>query len=280
MEKTNLKYQLFELSPQQFEELCADLLSAELQFDKYFITDGPNDNGVDILALKGIKKLAIQIKHRYRIVNNQLEKEIEKYKHLLEFHHEFIFITSANISKETINRLQSDKIKIISQQELFNLLDKHADVAQRYFTNVEKKNKKNRQWLSTSLIGALVSIILSLFTFFTDINKKNKTLTEKIDNVEQVLKGIKGLENDLESIKSDMIETDLENKKIMEEYKKMKGLEDIVNDKKESLNNILNYQPWYIKTLNYILGVLTGIFTSIIASILYERWKLKRELNK
>jgi len=280
MEKTNLKYQLFELSPIQFEELCADLLNAELQFDKYFITDGPNDNGVDILALKGIKKIAIQIKHRYRIVNNQLEKEIEKYKHILEFHHEFIFITSANISKETINTLQTEKIKIISQQDIFNLLDKHSDVAQRYFTNVEKKNKKNRQWLSTSLIGAIVSIILSLVTFFSDINKKNKTLTEKIDNVEQVLKGIKGLENDLESIKSDMIETDLENKKVMEEYKRMKGLEDIVNDKKESLNNILNYQPWYIKALNYILGVLTGVFTSIISSILYERWKLKRELNK
>lgn len=280
MEITNLKYQLFELSPIQFEKLCADLLNTELQFDKYFIIDGSSDNGVDILALKGIKKLAIQIKHRYKIVNNQLEKEIEKYKHLLEFHHEFIFMTSANISKETINKLQSEKIRIISQQEIFNLLDKHSDVAQRYFTNVEKKNKKNRQWLSTSLIGALVSIILSLFTVYSDINKKNKTLTEKIDNVEQVLKGIKGLENDLESIKSDMIETDLENKKVMEEYKKMKGLEDIVNDKKESLNNILNYQPWYIKTLNYILGVLTGVFTSIIASILFERWKLKRELNK
>jgi hypothetical protein len=278
MEKPNIKYNIFELSAIKFEELCADLLNAEYQFDKFFITDGPNDNGVDILALKGIKKLAIQIKHRYRIANSQLAKEIEKYKHLLEFHHEFIFMTSAHLAQDVKEDLESDKIKIISQQDILNLLEKHSDIAQRYFNIVEKKNKKNRQWLSTSIVGAIISIILSLFTFNND--KKDKTLSERIDNVEQTLQGIKGLEKDLESIKSDMIETDTENKKIMAEYKKMKGLENIVKDNKETLNDILNYQPWYKKILSYVLVFITGICTSIFASILLEKWKLRRELNK
>lgn len=280
MKNPSLKYQLFDLTPQNFEEFCADLLNAEYQFDKFFLTDGPNDQGVDILALKGIKKLAVQIKHRYKIPVGQLEREIERYKPLLEFHHEFIYLTSAILPKEAIKKLESDKVKILSQNEIFELLDKHTDVAQRYFTVVERKIKKTRQWFSASVIGAIISLILSLSTFFLENKEKDKPLTERIDNVEQALKGIKGLEKDLESIKSDMIETDLENKKILAEYEKMKGLEDIVNEKKESLNIVLNYQPWYKTALNYFLGIITGIFTSIVASILYERWKLRKELNK
>ncbi len=280
MKNPSLKYQLFDLTPQKFEEFCADLLNAEYQFDKFFLTDGPNDQGVDILALKGIKKLAVQIKHRYKIPVGQLEREIERYKPLLEFHHEFIYLTSAILPKEAIKKLESDKVKILSQNEIFELLDKHTDVAQRYFTVVERKIKKTRQWFSASVIGAIISLILSLSTFFLENKEKDKPLTERIDNVEQALKGIKGLEKDLESIKSDMIETDLENKKILAEYEKMKGLEDIVNEKKESLNIVLNYQPWYKTALNYFLGIITGIFTSIVASILYERWKLRKELNK
>jgi hypothetical protein len=280
MEKPNLIYQLFDLSGEKFEELCADLLNAEYQFDKFFITAGSNDKGVDILALSGIKKIAIQIKHRYKIGKKQLEDEIVKYKPLLEFHHEFIFITSANLSNETINSVESDKIKILAQDDIIRLIEKHPEVGQRYFTIAEKKKKRNREWLYTSLIGGLASLIISISTLYSEFQSKDEPLTKRIDNVEQALKGIKGLESDLKSIKSDMIKTDLENKKILEEYEKMKGLEDIVNEKKESLNIVLNYEPWYKKALNYFLGIVTGIFTSIIASILYERWKLKRELNK
>ncbi|WP_418502097.1 restriction endonuclease [Flagellimonas sp.] len=280
MEKSILKYQLFDLSGEKFEELCADLLNAEYQFDKFFITAGPNDKGVDILAISGIKKIAIQIKHRYKIGKKQLEEEIEKYKPLLEFHHEFIYITSANLPKEIINSTDSAKIKILAQDDIIKLLEKHPDVGQRYFTIAEKKKKRNREWLYLSLVGGLISLIISLSTLYSEFQSNDEPLAKRIDNVEQALKGIKGLENDLESIKSDMIKTDLENKKILEEYEKMKGLEDIVNEKKKSLNIILNYEPWHKKALNYFLGIITGIFTSIIASILHERWKLKRELNK
>lgn len=280
MDKNTLKYQLYDLTPQRFEELCADLLNAEYQFDKFFITNGPNDDGVDILALKGLKKLAIQVKHRYKIPTIQLEKEIIHYRRLLEFHHEFIYLTSASLSKETIMKFESDKIKIISQKEIFELLDKHTDVAQRYFTIVEKKIRKTRRWFSASVMGALISIVVSLSSLFLETKSEDKPLSTQIDNVEQALNSIKELEDDLKAIKSDMIETDLKNKKILAEYEKMKGLEDIVNKKKESLNSVLNYQPWYMTALNYFLGLITGIFTSIIASILYDRWKLKRELNK
>lgn len=261
-------------------ELCYDLLQAEFNYDRLSIVDGPNDGGVDISGTKGIEKIAVQVKHKYRIDKGSLEKEIQKYSHLLEFNHKFIYLTSSLIDQDSRRKYESDRISIISQTELFNLLDKHSDIAQRYFTALERKTKSSKYWLSTSFAGVLISVIMSLFTFMLDKNEKDKPLTNRIENVEEALKGIKGLEEDLKTIKDDMIQTDLENKRILEEYEKMQGVEELINQKKESLNIVLNYQPWYKKFLSYFLGLLTGVFTSIIGSILFEKWKLKRALEK
>lgn len=128
-----------------------------------------------------------------------------------------------------------------------------------------------------SLIVALLSILSVIYTIFPE--KTDKTLKNRIDNVERALDGIKGLEKDLEFIKEDMIKTDLENKRILEEYKKMEGLEKVINDKKESLNLVLNYQPWYKRFLNYFFGFLLGIASSVIAGIMREKWKLNKSLK-
>lgn len=279
MDKPKLKYQIFDLNPSKFEDLCYDLLKAEYAFDKAFITDGPNDNGVDILGLKGNVKIAIQVKHKFQIEKKSLRQEIEKYKHLLENHHRFIFITSAQIDRNTINEYESEKITIISQVELIKLLDKHSDIAKRYFTIIEQKNRSIKNWLTTSSAGVIISIMALIFSLLIDKNVKDKPLTSRIDNVEQALQNIKGLEKDLAEIKEDMIKTDIENKRILDEYEKIKGLETIINDKKESLNLVLNYEPWYKKILNYMLGIVTGIFSSVVATILWSKWKLYKTLK-
>jgi hypothetical protein len=272
MDKPNLKYQIFDLTTLRFEELIVDILKAEFNYDKAFITDGPKDNGRDILVKKGLEKTAIQVKHKYQIPKGSLRQEIEKYKHLLEFHHKFIFITSAQIDKKYIEDCETEKISIISQNEIIQLLDKHSDIAERYFKIVEKKKKSSKTWLLTSIVGIVISINSSIFTLLIDKTNSEKPLASRIDN-------IKGLEKDLEEIKDDMIKTDLENKRILEENEKMQGLEELINDKKESLSLVLNYQPWYKKLLNYFLGIVTGIFSSIIASILWNRWRLYKSLK-
>lgn len=279
MDNSKMKYQLFDLTPAKFEDLCYDLLNAEFKYDKSFITDGPNDNGVDILAIKGLEKTAIQIKHKYKFNENSLSNEIKRYEHLLEWHHKFIYVTSALVDEISRKNLESDKISIISQKEIYLLLEKHSSIALKYFTPVEIKNKSVKKWLSSSIIGVVLSIIASLSTFFIDKHEKDNPLQNQIQNVEQALENIKGLEKHLADIKTNMIETDIKNKKILEEYEKMQGIEDVIKDKKESLNLILNYEPWYKKALTYFLGVLTGIFTSIIGNILYKRWKLDKILK-
>jgi hypothetical protein len=278
MTKKEKDYPIYDLTPSTFVELCHDLLKAEFNYEKTFILDGPQDNGVDILALKGVEKIAIQVKHKYKLDRISAIKELEKYKSLLGFHHRLIFITSAKVDKAVVQEFRTDKISIISQSELFNLLDKHTDIAGRYFKVAEKRNKLNQRWLSSSFVGIILTIISSVLTFYID-KKDDKPLASKIDNVEEALKNINGLEKDLEEIKDDMIKTEIEKTRIIEEYEKVKGLEDVINEKKESLNLVLNYQPWYKKLLDYFLGVLTGIFTSIIASILYEKWRQQKALK-
>lgn len=280
MNNIKLKYQVFNLTPDKFMQLCYDLLQAEFNYDKLSIIFGPNDSGVDISGTKGVEKTAVHIKHKYRIDKGSLEKEIQKYSYLLEFNHKFIYLTSSLIDKDLMGKYETDKISIISQTELFNLLDKHSDIAQRYFTALEQKTKSSKYLLTTASTGVIISVIIYLFTFMLDKNGNDKPLTNRIENVEVALKGIKGLEEDLKTIKDDMIQTELENKRILEEYEKVQGVEELINEKKEFLNIVLNYQPWYKKFLSYFLGLITGVFTSIIGSILFEKWKLKRALEK
>ena len=178
MTKPNLKYQLFELSGERFELLCADLLNAEYNYDEFFINRASNDNGADILAFSGIKKIAIQVKHRYKIVSKELEKEIERCKSLLEFHHECVYITSASIARETLNRIQSDNIKILSQDDIIKLLDKHSDIGKRYFTILEKKKKRNRTSFYVSLLGVFLPLVAAFITIYSGIQSKDKPLKE------------------------------------------------------------------------------------------------------
>ncbi len=280
MDRKKLKYQIFDLTPEKFEELCHLLLKAEFEFDKAFILDITSDEGVDILAYKGIEKIAVSVKHKYQIDKSVLQPEIERLNKVLEYYHKIIFITSAIIDKKTISDFETDKISIISQGDLIKLLDKHADITKRYFKIVAQKNKSIRKWFTSSIAGVLISVFASIVTFMIDKKDVDKPLSHRIENVEQALKNIQGLEKDLEGIKDDMIKTDIENKRILEEYEKMQGLEEIINEKKESLQLVLNYQPWYKRILNYFLGLVTGISSSIIASILWSRWKLKKSLKE
>ena len=277
MDKRKLKYKIFDLTPEKFEELCHQLLKAEFGFNKAFILDVSSDEGVDILAYRGLEKIAISVKHKYHLEINLVRHELEKLEQVLENYHKLIFITSAFIDKKVISAFETNKISIISQNELIKLIDKHSTIAKRYFQKVQRKNKLRIIWLVISLIVALLSILSVIYTIFPE--KTDKTLKNRIDNVERALDGIKGLEKDLEFIKEDMIKTDLENKRILEEYKKMEGLEKVINDKKESLNLVLNYQPWYKRFLNYFFGFLLGIASSVIAGIMREKWKLNKSLK-
>jgi len=140
MDNQKLKYQIFDLTTNRFVELCHDLLKAEFDYDKTVITDAKDDKGIDILALKGVEEIAIQVKHKYKLSKENLEKELNKYVEILEAHHKFIYITSAKIEKNILNKYESNEVSIIPQNEPINLLDKHPDISQSFFLDIEHRS--------------------------------------------------------------------------------------------------------------------------------------------
>ena len=105
------------------------------------------------------------------------------------------------------------------------------------------------------------------------------SLDTQINNVESALAHINGLEVYLNELKDDMIEMNKKNILVQEEYLKMQEIKKVIDNDKETLNNIITYEPWYNKIITFISGLVTGIATSFIASILFEKYKRYKELK-
>jgi len=104
-------------------------------------------------------------------------------------------------------------------------------------------------------------------------------LDAQIVNVESALKNINGLEIYLNDIKNDMVEMNKRNIAIQEEYLKMREMKEIINADKATLNNIITYEPWYIKVITFLSGLVLGISTSFISSVLYDKFKRNKALK-
>jgi hypothetical protein len=277
----NMEYPIFDLNLESFERLCYDLLNAENNYDKiYFLTDEKGAGlKADIVAIKGMEKIAIEVKHKKQIRRTDLLEDINRLKGLLEYHHKLIYITSASLTNESYEDIQDSRIQIIDQKKLFQLLDRHPMLASGYFKNVKAKRETKASLLKSSIIGIIISVAAGLASTTSLIGEKNKPLEGRIQNVEVALNNIKDLEKSLSTIKEDMIATEMKNREITEEYEKLKGVEAIIKEKKESLDSILNYKPWYKIVIDYIIGFLLGVFTSIIGSIVYDKWRLRKSLE-
>jgi len=277
-----MKYPIFELTPEKFIQLCADLFQAEHIYDKLFIFTNNEGKTVDIQGHKGIEKTGIEVKHKFTFSETSLADQLEKSKNHFEYYHNFILIVSAKIPKQVKLRFSNDKITVYDQEDLFRLLDKHGDVAKRYFQNLKIEKKKTSLLFTSSLLGVIASVVFSsasIFSFF-EKNEEDKPLESKIENVEQVLNGIKNLEEDLNNIKEDMIETEVQNKRITLEYEKLKGVEDLIGKRKEELSSIVNYKSWQTRIWEFLFGTFFGIVTSIFSSILYDKWKQRKALKE
>ncbi len=224
-----MKYPLFDLTPEKFVELCTDLFNSENSYDDICIFSNNDGKSTDIQAYKGIEKTGFEVKHKFTFSKKSLIDQLEKSKEKILYFQKFILIVSAKIPKKIKLNFTSAKLKIYDQEDLFELLDKHTYIADRYFKNLKKEKKKKLIVFLSLIVGIMVSITLtsiSIFPFFN--NNEDKLLENKIQNVEEVLKTIKNLEGDLNKIKEDMVITEIQNKKIILEYVKLKGVEDLI----------------------------------------------------
>ena len=121
-----------------------------------------------------------------------------------------------------------------------------------------------------------MALIVALVGHFS---KQPQPLDKRIQTVETTLTSIRDLEGYLGKIKDDMVATDVAARELNKRYAKAKELEKLTDSQRQTLKQILQAEKWWRTLLNYGLGFVLGVASSLIASILYERWKQTKALQ-
>lgn len=283
-----LRYPLFELSAAELEGLCLELLQAEGgQFE--LSKDSAFDiKGARITANDKQEHIAVEVKHRTYFHIHQLKDFIAKMDAQAEGFNSLIYMTSAPISirqrdliESSIPNTQIRQIKVVGQHELHGLLSKHQAIGGKYFkTAVEKKKK--RTFIAA---GALVMVTFSTLSLVSAtwkdvISPQPFTFEDRINEVEQNLQSLKSLEESLNDLKVELLHKSAETARIQLEYEEALKLRSFTDDEINRFKRAASTANAMETFLNYFYGFIIGVFGSILATIITDRWKARRALNR
>jgi len=274
---------LFELTPREFEELCAALLKAEGLQNVAFV-GGPDDQGVDISAEAYGRRVAVQVKHTKRKLSaTEISRIIHRMRSSSYHPDELIIITSSPISPSERDAVQSASadinVRLMGSDEVLQSLNAHPDIRRSRIAPAEQRTKRQRRELTigigaalSSVVGVLVSV-LSLF-----VGPDKPALHQRIEAVEIAIGSLKDLENQLKEIKADIVQTDQATKAIQEEYAQAQQLEKLTDEQLQAVKAALQRQSWQRTVLDYFLGFVLGVAASLTASVIYSRVRQWRAL--
>ncbi|MBF0477138.1 MAG: restriction endonuclease [Deltaproteobacteria bacterium] len=275
---------LYELKPDEFERLSAEILKTEGY--EVQVVGCPYDTGVDIIAQTKNHPVAVQVKHTRQLSAGTLRNII---KTLQASHYEvkeFLVITSAPLSaaaEEVVNdsSFKGISVRLLGQKDVLAALSKYPQIGEAIISPARNRFQLQRRIFLSGMIGVIASIIASLFVsgLFGLIHKQAKApLDTRIDTVEKAIGNLKDLEQYLMDIKADMLETKQAVKAIDEEYTKAKELQKLTESQLEAVKMALRTQSWFQALINYGLGFILGVTSSLTASVIYSRWKQRRAL--
>lgn len=276
---------LFQLSPREFERLCAEILKVQ-GIEHVELVSGPNDQGVDIIGESKGQLIAVQVKHMRRLSQGIVHSIITDVQASSYKPQQLLIMTSATIPsslRELIQNVRGITVSFIGQDEVLRALNDHPEIIRLQVEPAQKRTVKQRWELTLGLTAALLSIVASLLLssgtlFFAQPEKPQ--LQERIINVERAIGSLKDLEKQLVDIKGDMVETEKAAKVIEQEYAKAKELEKLTQEQFEAVKSALWSQAWQKTALNYGLGFVLGIASSLIASVIYARIRQNRALKE
>ncbi|NWC43933.1 restriction endonuclease [Pseudomonas edaphica] len=287
---TNKLFPIFELSPQDFEKLCLDVFTAE--GGSYRLIHDDKNRWFDVFGEKPVASgicstVAVEIKHRKAFHPEIVDFFVDSLSKSNLHFDEYVFVTSAPITAEqrraTHAGIISDSkfnIQLLGQQEVFQLLLKHPKIANRYFKSVSQKIFQRRVAVATSFAGILASVLSLLFTMIPLVEEKEKSSFEsQIQSVETNLQGLKQMERNLDALKKELQATSDESAQIKRDYEAALKLKAITSEQLEQINKAVNSQTATDTALNYFFGFLFGVAGSILATVITDRWKARRELS-
>ncbi|WP_049276017.1 hypothetical protein [Pseudomonas putida] len=283
-----LRYPLFELSATELEELSLDLLRAdggtfELVRLSAFDIEGRcrSANGKEEL-------IAVEVKHRTHFHIGQLKEFISKIGELDARFNSLIYITSAPISnrqrdliESTFSNSRSQHITVIGQHELHSMLEKHPAIGEKYFkAAVVKKKKRTFIAAGSGVIVAFASLSLLSTAWKEVVHPAHFTFEDRINEVVQNLQGLKALEDSLHDLKIELEEKSAETARIQLEYEQALKLKSFTDEEINRFKKAASTTNAVETFLNYFYGFIIGVFGSILATIITDRWKARRALNR
>lgn len=281
---------IYDISPQKFEELAFDFLKNQSSLENLEnFSSGSPDHGFDFSATfkeeQNTTRVAIEAKHRKRLSRDDLRK-IALSASLIKINFDgFILITSAKLTQdeqvylENLIRKSGYTFIKIYQNITLETLTRAIDPNALEEVIESKQLEIKRLTYSSALV---VTILLIFFSnLIPHVFTEEKVLDARIENVENALYSIKNLEAHLTEIKSDMKNTQRETEAIKREYERSLELKQLTDSQQDALRAAIGAAspPWWIKLLDYFFGFILGIAASVIAGVIHERIKRNRILN-
>lgn len=278
------KNSLYQLTPNEFEELCAEILRTQ-GFERVELVGGQGDQGVDIIGEAEGQKIAVQVKHTRQLSPSNVRRIIDQVQASSYQPKQLIIMTSAILSpslRDSIQQLPNDiTVRLIGQDEVLQALNEHPDIRRLQMAPALLRTIRQRWELIVGVAGALSSIAALLASgIFFFVQPEKPQLQERIETVERAIGSLEDLEKQLIDIKRDMVETEKAAKAIEQEYVKAKELEKLTQEQFEAVKSALRSQSWQKTAFNYGLGFVLGIASSLIASVIYSRTRQHRALRE
>lgn len=282
--------ELHDISVRKFEELSLDFLN--LQDDLSAIYPAGNtlhDLGYDFKAyvkiVNNVTEAAVEVKHRKRLTKKDLTRISLRANLLISDFDGFIFVTSAEMNDVDQEFFKGLLIK--AGFKFVRIYDKKSFDQQMSFQTslvyqtIKKETQTTRSYLITGFIAVLASLVSFIFPVYESFEKDKESLDDRIENVEGALRSIKSLESYLDDIKSDLKGTAIESAAIKKEYEKAQVLKKLTTQEISALQSTIGTKPapWWAKLFDYVIGFVLGVGASLISSVLYDKYKTRRELN-
>lgn len=272
----------YNLKPSEFERLVADVFAQSGYLDVKLV-GGPGDKGVDILAKRDDKQVAIQVKHKSRLSLHDLQLFIDHYFSNPSTPRNLIFVTSAELPKDIKSRIdripEGAQFEIVDRNSLLQMVQAHKEVSEQVMANAAQRQRSQKFRLSLSYVAGLCSILGLFISFYSIIYPSKAPLDKRIETVEKALGSMHDLERYLSDIKKDMEDTQKATSVINQKYADAKELEKLTAAQLSALQTTLQGQNWRWTVLNYVFGFILGVASSLVASVLYARWQQRKALE-
>lgn len=280
--QTPAREDFYKLIPTEFERLVADVF-AHAGYSDVRLVGGPGDQGVDILATRDNQHFAIQVKHKTRLSLQELQRFTDLYFSNSSTPRRLIFVTSAELPKNVRSRIEripeGAQFEIVDRSGLQQMVQAHKAASERVMASATQRQRSQKYRLSISAVAGLLSIIGVFISIYSVVFPNKAPLDRRIETVEKALGSMHDLESYLADIKRDMEDTQKATVTINQKYAEAKELEKLTAAQLAALQATLQGQNWRWTALNYVLGFILGVASSLVASVLYARWQQRRALE-